>query len=59
MDELQLGKHLSMILEASKERNSNSSSAITSTNSVKKLEQQSCIDFGNFFLCEIDHQYLL
>ncbi|VVC45745.1 Protein kinase domain,Mad3/Bub1 homology region 1,Serine/threonine-protein kinase, active [Cinara cedri] len=48
LDELPLGKHLSMILEASKERNSNSSSGITSTNSITKLEQQSCINFGDY-----------
>lgn len=46
-NECLLGKQLSMILEASKERNSNSSSGITSPNSITKLEQQSIIDFGN------------
>lgn len=47
-NEFIIGKQLSMILEASKERNSNSSSGITSPDSITKLEQQSIIDFGNF-----------
>jgi len=44
-EEFQLGKNLSMILEASKERNSSTSSGIISS-SVTKAEQQSSIDFG-------------
>lgn len=44
-EEFQLGKNLSMILEASKERNSSTSSGIISS-SVTKAEQQSLIDFG-------------
>lgn len=45
-EEFQLGKNLSMILEASKERNSSTSSGIISS-SVTKAEQQSSIDFGD------------
>lgn len=46
-EEFQFGKSLSMILEASKERNSSGSSGVMSTNySVTKLDQQSTIDFG-------------
>uniref|UniRef100_A0A2H8TVQ9 Mitotic checkpoint serine/threonine-protein kinase BUB1 n=1 Tax=Melanaphis sacchari TaxID=742174 RepID=A0A2H8TVQ9_9HEMI len=45
-EEFQLGKNLSMILEASKERNSSTSSGIISS-SVTKVEQQSSIDFGD------------
>lgn len=44
-EDFQLGKNLSMILEASKERNSSTSSGIISS-SVTKVEQQSSIDFG-------------
>ncbi|XP_060855719.1 probable inactive serine/threonine-protein kinase bub1 [Metopolophium dirhodum] len=44
-EEFQLGKNLSMILEASKERNSSTSSGIISS-SVTKVEQ-SLIDFGD------------
>ncbi|CAI6354333.1 unnamed protein product [Macrosiphum euphorbiae] len=43
-EEFQLGKNLSMILEASKERNSSTSSGIISSS---KVEQQSSIDFGD------------
>lgn len=45
-EDFQLGKNLSMILEASKERNSSTSSGIISS-SVTKVEQQSSIDFGD------------
>lgn len=48
IDEFPLGKSLSMILEASKERNSSSSSGINSVvSSSIKPEQLSKIDFGN------------
>jgi len=39
-----------MILEASKERNSSTSSGIISS-SVTKVEQQSLIDFGMIIFC--------
>lgn len=49
--EFQTPKTLSMILEASKERNSSTSSGIVSTiPSVIKAEQQSTIDFGMVFI---------
>lgn len=48
-DEFHLGKSLSMILEASKERNSSTSSGLISTTSSLKPEQQSKIDFGNTY----------
>jgi len=51
-EEFQLGKNLSMILEASKERNSSTSSGIISS-SVTKAEQQSSIDFGKIICLPI------
>jgi len=45
-EEFQLGKTLSTILEASKERNSSVSSGIISMTSGMKQEQSSIIDFG-------------
>lgn len=57
-EEFKSGKSLSMILEASKERNSSSSSGI-----VSKLEQPSTIDFGTvlilkYYLIFITYIYL-
>lgn len=50
-EEFQTVKSLSMILEASKERNSSTSSGIISViPSVSKVEQQSTIDFGIIFI---------
>lgn len=45
-EEFQLGKTLSTIFEASKERNSSASSGLISINSGIKQEQLSSIDFG-------------
>lgn len=44
-EEFKSGKSLSMILEASKERNSSSSSGI-----ISKLEQPSTVDFGKVLI---------
>jgi hypothetical protein len=44
-EEFKSGKSLSMILEASKERNSSSSSGI-----ISKLEHPSTIDFGKVLI---------
>lgn len=53
-EDFQLGKNLSMILEASKERNSSTSSGIISS-SVTKVEQQSSIDFGMIICVQLWH----
>lgn len=57
-EDFPVGKNLSMILEASKERNSSASSGIISTvTSAIKTEQPSTIDFGKTF--DINTKYVI